>query len=558
MLSYLSIENIAVIEKVEITFENGFNILTGETGAGKSIIIDSIEAILGERTPKDLIRTGEKSAYIGAQFSSLGNAARSLIEEEGFSLEDDGSILIEREIRLDGRNLCRVGGRPATLSALRRLGPALVTILGQHDSYDLLSRGGHIAYLDAMLSETDRKKIEKYRDAFHSLKEIGREIDMLDSNESEKARRTDMLTFQINELESANITVGEREQLAQRREAAEHARELSETSQAALWAIGKGEGGAAENVANAASQLENASRFFSGFSTVSEKLREAENILLEARDLLSEQQNTFSFVVGEIETIDGRLDTLYRLSVKYGKSEEDMLAFLQKAKDELEAMESSDARREELLKEFEIKRHESISLAKEISEARRIAALRFESRVKEELSFLDMPSARFEVSQKRAALSENGCDEVVFLLSVNPGENMRELSKVASGGELSRIMLAIKTVLSGSEDTGTFIFDEIDTGISGIAAQKVGRKLREISKNVQVLCVTHLPQIAALADHHFLTEKNMSDEKTYTSVRELSFEGRVHELAHMIGGDEITDTMLKNASEMISLSDRAK
>ena len=551
MLSFLSIENIAVIEKVQIAFENGFNILTGETGAGKSIIIDSIEAILGERTPKDLIRSGEKSAYIGAQFSALGAAARALIEEEGFFLEDDDSILIEREIRLDGRNLCRVGGRPAPLSALRRLGPALVTILGQHDSYDLLSRSGHIAYLDATLSECDLETLKTYRETYRALKELGRQIDSLESDEAEKARRTDMLTFQINELESAKITSGEREALTSRREAAEHARELSETARSVLWAIGKGEGGAAENASSAASQLENATRYFSGFSAVSEKLREAENLLLEAHDLLYEQSGSFSFDENEIEPIDERLDALYRLSVKYGKTEDDMLAFLKNAKDELAAMESSDERREALLLEYDQKRHEAIALAKEISEKRRAAAERFETRVKEELSFLDMPSARFVVSQKRAPLNENGCDEIAFLLSVNPGEELRELSKVASGGELSRIMLAIKTVLSGSEDTDTFIFDEIDAGISGSAAQKVGRKLREISNNVQVLCVTHLPQIAALADHHFHTEKNVLGEKTFTSVRMLDFDGRAQELAHMIGGAEITQTMLRNAEEML-------
>ena len=552
MLSFLSIENVAVIEKVQIAFENGFNILTGETGAGKSIVIDSIEAILGERTPKDLIRSGEKSAYIGAQFSSLGAAARALIEEEGFSLEDDGSILIEREIRLDGRNLCRVGGRPAPLSALRRLGPALVTILGQHDSYDLLSRRGHIAYLDATLGEHARQTLQTYRETYRALKELGREIDSLESDEAEKARRIDMLTFQINELESAKITPGEREALTQKREAAEHARELSETAQSALWEIGKGEGGAAENAANAASRLEGAARYFGGFSAVSEKLREAENLLLEACDLLREQTGNFSFDEDEIEKIDERLDALYRLCVKYGKSEEEMLAFLQRAKDELASIESSDERREALLLEYDKLRREAIALAKELSEARREAAQRFETRVKEELSFLDMPNTQFEVEQKRAPLSENGCDEIAFLLSVNPGEALRELSKVASGGELSRIMLAIKTVLSGTEDTDTFIFDEIDAGISGSAAQKVGRKLREISKHVQVLCVTHLPQIAALADHHFYTEKSVSGEKTFTQVRLLDLDGRALELAHMIGGSEITETMLKNASEMIS------
>ena len=548
MLNFLYIENVAVIEKAQISFTKGLNVLTGETGAGKSIIIDSINAILGSRTSKDLIRTGDNSAFISASFSGIDSETAALLSENGYEAEEDGTLIISREVRHDGKNLCKIGSRPAPLSVLRNIAPSLISIQGQHESYELLSNSGHIKYIDALCE--NEELISKYQEAFSLLKKIGKEIDALECDEEEKARRVDILTYQINELESADIKIGEKEELTKIRDSANDMEEIVKNISLALSCIDSSFG-AGDKINTAADAVIRASKLNSDLSDIADKLIEINDTLADIERELTRKQDALSIDEEELDRISERLDIIYRMSQKYGKTEEEMLEFLEKAKNELSSIEHSDEKREELLIKYEEVKNEAVSLAKELSKGRKETAKVFSEKVINELNFLNMSGAMFEVSQQRAPLSSLGCDDIMFKISANPGEEPKPLSKIASGGELSRIMLAIKTVLSGKGDGETMIFDEIDAGISGSAAQKTGMKLKEISKNVQVLCVTHLASMAALADTHFLIEKKVENGKTYTDVKPLSFEERKYELSRMLSGENVTEAMLQSAEEML-------
>ena len=552
MLSQLYIENIAVIEKASIDFQKGFNILTGETGAGKSIIIDSINAVLGGRVSREIVRNGAKMARVSALFTSISTETLQKLEELGLSPEEEENLLLQREIRSEGKTVCRINGRPATVSMLREVGLTLLSILGQHESYELLSPEQHVEYIDSFGGLNELKS--QYSSAYHKLRSVKKEWDSLLMDEDQKARRMDLLRYQIEELEAGEIRLGEQEELAQQRTMFRNSEKIAESIAIAKNALdGDDESaGAVSSVGTAADSLEDAAQFLPSLTSTAQKLRDLEYNLQDCLAEVREAGESLEYDPARLEQVEERLDQLYRLSLKYGSTEEEMLEFLERSRKELRTIELSDERAQELSEEYERCKAEAIQLAKELSSKRRKAASELVSQVREELTFLDMPGVEFQVEQLRCPLNQWGCDKIQFLLSTNPGEPPRPMAKIASGGELSRIMLAIKTVLSGTDRIPTLIFDEIDTGISGSAARKVGLKLQQVSQNRQVLCVTHLAQIAALADAHFLISKQIRDQKTFTQVLPLDFEGRKREIARIMGGTEITPLLLQNAEEMLS------
>lgn len=552
MLSQLYIENIAVIEKASIDFQKGFNILTGETGAGKSIIIDSINAVLGGRVSREIVRNGAKMARVSALFTSIGTETLQKLEELGLSPEEEENLLLQREIRSEGKTVCRINGRPATVSMLREVGLTLLSILGQHESYELLSPEQHVEYIDSFGGLNELKS--QYSSAYHKLRSVKKEWDSLLMDEDQKARRMDLLRYQIEELEAGEIRLGEQEELAQQRTMFRNSEKIAESIAIAKNALdGDDESaGAVSSVGTAADSLEDAAQFLPSLTSTAQKLRDLEYNLQDCLAEVREAGESLEYDPTRLEQVEERLDQLYRLSLKYGSTEEEMLEFLERSRKELRTIELSDERAQELSEEYERCKAEAIQLAKELSSKRRKAASELVSQVREELTFLNMPGVEFQVEQLRCPLNQWGCDKIQFLLSTNPGEPPRPMAKIASGGELSRIMLAIKTVLSGTDRIPTLIFDEIDTGISGSAARKVGLKLQQVSQNRQVLCVTHLAQIAALADAHFLISKQIRDQKTFTQVLPLDFEGRKREIARIMGGTEITPLLLQNAEEMLS------
>lgn len=552
MLSQLYIENIAVIEKASIDFQKGFNILTGETGAGKSIIIDSINAVLGGRVSREIVRNGAKLARVSALFTGIGAETTQKLEELGLSPEEEENLLLQREIRSEGKTVCRINGRPATVAMLREVGVTLLSILGQHESYELLSPEQHVEYIDSFggLNELRGRYLSSYR----QLRSVKKEWDSLLMDEEQKARRMDLLRYQIEELEAGEIRLGEQEELTQQRSMFRNSEKIAESIALAKNALDGDEesAGAVSAVGTAADSLEDAAQFLSSLASTAQKLRDLEYNLQDCLAEVREAGEALEYDPARLEQVEERLDQLYRLSLKYGSTEKEMLSFLEHSREELRTIELSDERAQELSQEYEACKAEAIRLAKELSSSRRKAASELVSRVREELTFLDMPGVEFQVEQLRCPLNQWGCDKIQFLLSTNPGEPPRPMAKIASGGELSRIMLAIKTVLSGTDRIPTLIFDEIDTGISGSAARKVGLKLQQVSQNRQVLCVTHLAQIAALADAHFLISKQIREQKTFTQVFPLDFEGRKKEIARIMGGTEITPLLLQNAEEMLS------
>ncbi|HIR56458.1 MAG TPA: DNA repair protein RecN [Candidatus Gallacutalibacter pullicola] len=552
MLSQLYIENIAVIEKAEIRFQPGFNALTGETGAGKSMIIDAINAILGERMSKGLVRTGARTAFVSALFTDAGEEAARKLRELGYELqEEDNSILIQREISQEGKGSCRICGRPATVSTLKELGPFLIHIHGQHESYHLLSPELHMEYLDRMGGL--EPLLSQYRRAFSEVKRIRREINHCNMDEEQKARRMDLLRYQISELEDAQIRVGEQEELFRKKAVYANSKRIAASVSEAKGILDGSEDnpGVLAALSAAADSLMDAQRYLPALRPLAERLRSAAYDLEDCSGELRSATAQLEYDPEDQERVEERLDTLYRLGLKYGESEEAMLGYLEKCRAELRGIELSDENIERLTEEFAVARDESIRLAKELSAKRAETASDFTARVKAELRFLDMPNADFQVEQERCPLNDYGCDRIQFLISANAGEPPRPIAKIASGGELSRIMLAIKTVLAGRDETDTLIFDEVDTGISGSAARKVGLKLREVSEHRQVICVTHLAQIACLAGCHFFIQKQVRDNRTFTQVTRLDFEGRKRELARIMGGAEITPLMLENAQEML-------
>ena len=550
MLSNLYIENIAVIEKTSIDFKKGLNVMTGETGAGKSIVIDSINAVLGNRTSKELIRTGASSAFVSAEFTNLSEKAIAVIYEAGFELED-GELLIQREISTTGKNKCRINGRPATVSTLKEIGVQLINIHGQHESYELMSPELHISYIDKLAGL--ESEIEAYQEVYKKYKKLSAELKKATVDESERERKIDLLKYQIDELEDADLRDGEYEELNEQKAVLQNSEKIIEAimSSRALMNGDEESSGVLENLQEINSQLSDISEYMSEVEPINSRI---ESAIYELEDCLSELTGLTDLVDtdgGSLDSIEERLDLIYTLGKKYGSTIKEMLDFLDKAKKELNALVMYDENREALIKECDKAYKEAEKLAKALSEKRRATSSEFADKVCEEMAFLDMPNVKLVVVQESCELNSLGCDNIEFLISTNPGEPPKPISKIASGGELSRMMLAVKNVLSDKDDIYTLIFDEVDTGISGSAAQKVGLKLREVSKSRQVLCVTHLAQIAAMGNSHFKISKSVRDEKTFTKVEELDHEGRKQELARIIGGTEMTKASLDYAEEML-------
>lgn len=550
MLSNLQIENIAVIKSASIDFENGFNVMTGETGAGKSIVIDSLNAILGERTSRELIRSGADSASVCAEFQNVGDNVKNELEKLG--IEKDDTLIVSRKLTPDGKNVCRINGMPATVSMLKALGVQLVNIHGQLDNQSLLSPETHCSFIDK-LADSGRE-LNEFKELYSLYIKKENELKSLNTDVNEKNRRLDILNYQIEEIQKADIRPGEKDELTEKLgflRNAEKVLDLLHTAYAAL--NGDGEmPGAADIAADAASKLLSAADYSSDFTETANGVNDAAMNLSAYTEELRDKIYSLDYDPNETERAEERLDVIYRLSQKYGDSEEDILAYLENAEKERDALSFSDERAEQLRAETEKAYNEALAAAKKLSEIRIEAGKKFSADVERELAFLDMPSVKFIVNDSVGELYENGIDNIEFLLSANAGEEPKPLSKIASGGELSRIMLAIKCVLSELDDIDTLIFDEIDSGVSGRAALKIAAKMKELSKTHQVICVTHLAQIAAFADEHKLISKEEKDGRTYTCIVSLDYNGRKYELARIMGGLTVTQSILNSAEELLS------
>lgn len=547
MLRTLDIENIAVIEKASVDFSSGLNVLTGETGAGKSIVVDSINAILGERTSRELVRHGVENAFVSAYFDDICSETCDKLKELDIELDDGNSLLISRKISSNGKSLCKVNGKTVTVSMLKEISSHLINVHGQHDSQALLNPDLQYTYIDMLLK--NKAIISEYKESFKKLISVRRKLKSLTNDESDKEKQLELLNYQIEELEKADIKIGEREELTHKRALIQKSEDIIKTLNFALVTInGDDENAGIEqavgDVNRELSKFDEAKDIYTVFNDITDKLELAKD---KAEELLS----SIDFSPEEIEMIDERLDLLYEFSNKYGSSEEEMLAFLDEARQKKNSILFADEELDRLTKEYDNLFDKTVELATKLSDERKATAQIFEKQVKEELSFLDMPKMQFFVNFDKGNLSSIGFDKIEFMISANPGEPPKSLSKVASGGELSRIMLAIKNIISYNDTIGTLIFDEIDTGVSGRASQKIGLKLKSVSKNTQVICVTHSAQIASNADEHFLIEKKFDNNNTFTSVTPLDFEGRKKELARIMGGLEITDTLLQSAEELL-------
>lgn len=551
MIKSLHIENIAVIEKSNIDFVSGFNVLTGETGAGKSIIIDSINAVLGERTSKDLIRSGCDRAVVSALFCDLSETEKTLLYDNGFEVDCDGNLLITRILTLNGGSI-KINGKSATASVLKEVVKNLINIHGQHDNQKLLDPDNYYIYLD-MLAE-NKDLLDDYYAEFKHFNAVRRELNAQETNEGEKLRRTEILQYQIKELEDADIKLGEVEDIKKKLTVAEnYEKTFDALNNAQLCLCGN------ENFDGAISLMKDAEKYIASiktddFANIQDKLSE----LLAGVEALNSDMRTFTddstYRDLNIDKLRERLDTVHRLMLKYGDTEEKMLQFLIDAKAELESIECSDKRLSELSDELDASTERLVSLGVRVTKSRVAAAEKFSRQVSDVLFGLDMPNVLFKVNVDSDKYTRHGCDRVEFLISTNAGESVKPLHKVASGGELSRIMLSIKSVLADKDDVDTLIFDEIDTGISGRAADKVGNQLKKVSENRQVICVTHLAQIAAYAKNHLLIEKSTLNQRTFTDVKSLNNEQRIGEIARIMSGSEITENLYNSAKELLDRS----
>ena len=559
MLSLLHIENIALIQSADIRFEPGFNVLTGETGAGKSIVIDSIGAVLGERTSRELIRTGAKSALVTAVFTQV--PPLPWLDENGFPTGEE-ELLLQRELQGDGRNVCRIDGKLVTVAQLRELGRQLLNIHGQHDGQQLLDPASHLGYLDQFGG--CQPLLESYQEAYRKWHDIRREMDKLQMDEAERSRRVDTLNYQIQELERAQLKAGEDEELSARRTLLRSAGRLMEAVQSAEFALSGDEDrdGACSLIAQAEGEVQGVSSISPELSELSEKLTALRCAADDAADTLRDLSRSFDFSPGELDQVEERLDLLYRLRKKYGPTVEDMLSYLERCRKELDQIQYADDTLARLEKDLKKAQKEAARRGEVLSQARREAAGALQARVQEELRQLDMPKVQFqtEFTPKggEAGMDETGLDEVQFLMSANLGEALKPIQKVASGGELARIMLALKNVLAEGDQIGTLVFDEVDTGVSGRAAQKVAEKMAQVARGKQVLCVTHLPQIAAMADTHFSVQKGEREGRTYTRLERLDRSQRREELARLIGGASITPSLLESAGELLRQAEQQK
>ena len=586
MIKLLHIENIAVIEKADIEFSPGLNVLTGETGAGKSIVIDALSVVTGGRTSREGVRTGAGYASVTAVFT--GDDTQAWFEENSIEPDESGDIFISRKVSADGKNTCRVNGSPASAAQLRELGAALLDIHGQNDGRKLLDEGTHLAYLDAF--GRHKEMLETYRSAYGKYREKEREIEKLTMDESEKAQRIDLLRYQIEEIGRAKLRPGEMDELTSRRELLLNASKLTESVETAFELLygGDNTSGATARINEAHIELDRAARYSDGLRILSERLLELRYTTQDIAEELRDFRSQLEFSPDELNEIEARLDTLKRLTRKYG-DEEAALDWLEKNSAELSDIEDSTNKLKKLNTELAAYLKEAKHLAAALSETRKATALALQERIMDELSGLNMPGVHFSVefgdtdagpkqteagtglkkdaisakpgqtiSSAEPKLTATGSDEVRFLMSANAGESPGRISRIASGGELARIMLAMKNVLSGEADTGTMVFDEIDAGVSGIAAQRVGEKLATLAKRRQVLCVTHLPQIAVMADTHFEIQKTVSGGRTFTHVETLDFEGRRQEISRLSGGENITATTLESASEQLAAAEAFK
>ena len=552
MLKFLHIENIAVIERSDIEFSSGFNVLTGETGAGKSIVIDSINAVLGERTSRELIRAGCDTAEVSAVFGVLDNATAAALSDIGVVPDDDGNIVIRRRLSAAGKGLIKLNDRPVTATELKEVGRHLVNIHGQHDNQALLDPERHLDYVDAVADDDPIKG--KYYAEFREINKIRKELAAVQTDEDEKRRRVDLLKYSINELESAGIKPGEYDKLRRKLEIARNYQKTAEALARAYSAL-KGD----DELDGAVSLLSGAEKALSSLrdeewdkraSVLSSAASAAEDVSAAIYDFLENAE--YSDI--DPDEINARLDTLDKLMLKYGGGEWELLKALDKAREELNDIEFSDKKAAELSELLDSSVERLVALGEELTEVRKKAAAAFEKQVCNILSYLNMPDVRFTVQFAKGRYTKRGCDTAEFMISANRGESIKPLSKIASGGELSRVMLAIKSVLLGKDPVGTMIFDEIDTGISGYTAGKVGTQLKRVAENRQVICVTHLAQIAAMGDTHLLIEKKAEGDRTFTSVSPLSYEDRINEIARIMSGAQMTENLYNSAKELLDRS----
>ena len=551
MLKTLVIENIAVIKKAQIEFTGGLNVLTGETGAGKSIVVDSINAILGERTSRELVRAGSDNAFVNAYFEDINDDVKLKLNEYDIPVEEDGSLLLSRKISAGGKSVCRVNGLPVTVGILKDIGTHLVNIHGQHDSQALLNPDFHYKFVDAY-ADCD-ELLAEYKESFKSFLNIRRQLKSLTSDADERDKQSEILDYQIKELRDADIKVGEWEELKHRKSVILNSQAILNALNTLLGAVnGDDENQGIQSVLSSSDkEITALLDADTQLKPIKEKLDSAEDLLESIKDLISDKIESLDFQPDELDKIEERLDILYTFSNKYGETEQDILYYLADAERKRALFDNSEQDLERLNAEYDSSLEKTQSLALKLSEVRQKAAEKLGEEICSQLEFLDMPGVKFVTQFSKGNLSSVGVDKIEFLIRTNPGEEPKPLAKIASGGELSRIMLAIKSIIAKSDSIETLIFDEIDTGVSGKASRKIGLKLKEVGENAQVICVTHSAQIASAADSHFLIKKEYTDNAAFTQIMPLDFEGRKYELARIMGGLNVTESLLKSAEEML-------
>lgn len=554
MLANLKIENVAVIEKAEVNFTPGFNVLTGETGAGKSILIDSINAILGNRTSRELVRSGAQKACIWATFENIPQSVKKQLEKCGYEANDD--LLLYREINAEGKGSCRVNGMPATAAVVRDISAGLLSIHGQHDSQSLTNPELHLGLLDQYAQNRDL--FAEYYRRYRELVTVKRQLDALNASEADKQRKIEALTAEIDAIDAAALQPGEEKNLQERKTVITHAQSILDGITAAHLALAGDEDGeqpgAADLLGGAVEGLQNSARLDETLAPLSERLND---IYYSARDLateLADRLDAYGFDPGELDMIESRLDTIYRIKQKFGMEVEELLARREAAAAELENFQSSGQKIAELKTRMQALYADAKQAAEALTQSRLKGFAAMNKEMRAALEFLNMPGIRFALKHARGPLSSHGQDTVEFLISTNPGEDPKPLAKIASGGELSRIMLAFKSALADRDALPTVIYDEIDTGVSGLAAGRIGQLLHQTAAGHQVLCITHTPQVAAFADNQLLIQKNVRADRTFTEIHTLDMDGRVEVLARMISGDKVTELSLANARELIEKS----
>ena len=552
MLKTLCIENIAVIEKADIEFSKGFNVLTGETGAGKSIVVDSINAILGERTSKELVRAGSENAFVTAYFEDINSEVKQKLNEIDLPCEDDGTLMLSRKISAQGKSTCRINGSVCTVSMLKEVGNLLVNIHGQHDSQTLLNADYHYKFVD-MYGSLDGV-LDEYKQSFKQLLSVRKQLKALTLDADERDRQIELLDYQIKELTDAEIKVGEWEELKKRKNLILNSQNLLQSLNSALAAFNGSDdySGISTLLSTAVKELGTVSDVDSDIKAVYDKAEALNDSVEVVKDALLDKINSIEFEPEELDRIEERLNLYYTFSNKYGETEQDMLYYLDKAVKKRAAFENSEEELEKLNVRYDEIFNQTVALAQKLTDLRKSTAEKLGNEICKQLEFLDMPKIKFTTSFEKGNLSANGWDKIEFLIATNVGETAKPLAKIASGGELSRIMLAIKSIIAQKDSIDTLIFDEIDTGVSGKASRKIGLKLKELGAFTQVICVTHSAQIASVADSHFLIEKNVENDRTYTNVTVLDYDGRKNELARIMGGINATESLLKSAEELLN------